>query len=149
MAVSAQPDLPASWCTNCGKRIWIGHPTSLITGRPSLHWKWVHLGDESLPVVGCRAASYRPGNGWNESLVRWWKATPPVDEDELGPWIKAQSIVVPTPKPMPPTPSRALGDPLHLLLHGQGPTCDACLNLAAEALGRVVGYRFVEIRTRR
>jgi hypothetical protein len=84
------PDRPASYCVNCGKRIWIGHSISLITLMPNPRWTWVHLGAGALPAVGCRAASYQEGGkGWNERLPRWWKATPPVDEDELEPWLKA------------------------------------------------------------
>lgn len=34
---------------------------------------WVHLADF---MVGCRAASFTPEKGWDESLNRRWKATP-------------------------------------------------------------------------
>jgi hypothetical protein len=53
-------------CRRCGREI-IPH------GRDS----WTHLGADGGLSVGCRAASFNPGSGWNDSLSRSWKATPP------------------------------------------------------------------------
>jgi hypothetical protein len=36
----------------------------------------IHADSDGYPTrVGCRAASFTPGNGWNDSLDRKWKAT--------------------------------------------------------------------------
>lgn len=35
--------------------------------------RWLHSSDRSR---GCRAATFDPGNGWNDDIPRSWKATP-------------------------------------------------------------------------
>lgn len=37
--------------------------------------KWTHLAADNTLVVGCRAASFTPGEGWDETLDRRWRAT--------------------------------------------------------------------------
>lgn len=35
--------------------------------------RWLHSSDRSR---GCRAATFDPGNGWNDAIPRSWMATP-------------------------------------------------------------------------
>lgn len=38
--------------------------------------RWIHLSADGGTNVGCRAASFEPARGWDESLDRKWKARP-------------------------------------------------------------------------
>jgi hypothetical protein len=64
-------------CRHCGRPI-------LRQRRDGRGWDaWVHAGGEELRR-GCRAASYRPGVGWDETLDRRTVADPlpePVSAD--------------------------------------------------------------------
>ena len=55
-------------------------PDCARCGRPifeALPGQWYHYpAGDGMVNVGCRAASYQPDVGWNESLDRRWRATP-------------------------------------------------------------------------
>ena len=58
-------------CRNCHKPI-IGVRSDV--GRTG--YLWLHVEAEPGASRGCRAASYKQGGGWDDSLNRRWKATP-------------------------------------------------------------------------
>jgi hypothetical protein len=51
-------------CWHCGKRI-------VPVGS-----NWRHVGADGGLYVGCRAASFKKGSGWDDSLPKSWKAAP-------------------------------------------------------------------------
>lgn len=57
-------------CRRCGR---------IVVATASAHGaQWIHLSADGGCNVGCRAASFAPGAGWDDSLDRSWKATPDV-----------------------------------------------------------------------
>ncbi len=59
-------------CGRCGRAIYRD-----TTFDPS--GQWVHRGVDGH-YRGCRAASYRPGIGWDDKLPKVWMAKPAVEE---------------------------------------------------------------------
>ncbi|HTF49454.1 MAG TPA: hypothetical protein VK735_18585 [Pseudonocardia sp.] len=53
---------PTAKCRHCGQGIW------------DLAGKWRHCDPDNS--IGCRAASYREGKGWDDTLDRHWTAKP-------------------------------------------------------------------------
>lgn len=51
-------------CRNCGRQI------------VPFDADWRHIGEEGGVYVGCRAASFTKGHGWDDALSRSWRATP-------------------------------------------------------------------------
>jgi hypothetical protein len=51
-------------CARCGQ------PIETASGNRE---RWLHSSDRSR---GCRAATFDPGNGWNDEIPRSWMATP-------------------------------------------------------------------------
>jgi len=65
-------------CANCGELIFDPGYGSLLHRDPT--WEQIPGTPFELQsdyaMVGCRAASFREGKGWNDSLDRKWKAKP-------------------------------------------------------------------------
>jgi hypothetical protein len=53
-------------CRRCGR------PIGMDAGG-----RWTHVGDHGRTDRGCRAASFEPGQGWDDTLPRTWQAAPP------------------------------------------------------------------------
>lgn len=64
-ALAAGDDGYETSCRRCGRSI--VNPTGN---------KWTHLAADGTLVVGCRAASFTPGDGWDDTLDRRWRAMP-------------------------------------------------------------------------
>lgn len=62
----ALPPLQTAICKHCRQ------PIQALSSKDDGPLRWTHA-DTSR---GCRAASFRAGYGWNESLDRKWKASP-------------------------------------------------------------------------
>jgi hypothetical protein len=61
-------DEPNPMCRRCGRTV-----VNIGTDeRP----RWTHVAADGGLNVGCRAASYTPGCGWDDDLPRSWKAAP-------------------------------------------------------------------------
>lgn len=64
-ALDARDDGYEGACRRCGRAI-----VQATAGR------WTHLAADGTLVIGCRAASFTSGDGWDDSLDRRWRAAP-------------------------------------------------------------------------
>ncbi len=65
---AAKDDEPKVRCRRCGRAI-----VNLGSDQGT---RWTHLSADGGLNVGCRAASFAPGEGWDDDLPRSWKAAP-------------------------------------------------------------------------
>ncbi|MEA3076508.1 MAG: hypothetical protein QOF60_1416 [Actinomycetota bacterium] len=65
---AAQDLAPESACRRCGRTI-------VNLGLDGDN-RWTHVAADGGLNVGCRAASFERGAGWNDALPRTWKAAP-------------------------------------------------------------------------